>query len=230
MERESMTGRARQTTRTSRRAALLALAGLLGALAFAAPRVPAFDPDGEAGALGAEDTETLPVDVVVRVVNGTTRETGRAETVLLQEMGATPQVVATARDVTGEAVFRRLYLDETRAYIVQAVSGGIPYFARTTGHDLAGGPATVYVFETTTERTGLAVAELTLGIRRAERELELEYLVVIANEASPQRTVLPDPTSFEILLPEDAVGAQCEVLAGGVPQPVAPVAGTDPSR
>jgi len=176
------------------------------------------------------EPELLPVDVVVRVVNGTTRADGRAETVTLFETGPNRQAVASARDVTGQVVLRQLYLDETRSYLVQAESGGTPYFAQATGHDLAAGPLTVYVFETTTDRAGVAVSELTLRVRRAETDLQLEYLITITNSANPQRTVLPDPTSFELLLPDGAVGAAFEVLSGGAPQKLAAAAGQAPGR
>ncbi len=206
------------------------LAGLLLAVVLPAGPAAGYAPDGAGADLAGDDSETLPVDVVVRVVNGTTRGTGKAEAVTLQEIGPVSQVVGTARDVAGEAVLKGLFLDETRTYLVQVTSGGIPYFARKTGQDLAAGPVTVYVFEATTDRGGLTVEELTLNLRRTESDLRLEYLVTVQNRAEPQRTVLPDPTSFELLLPEGAVGAACEVLAGAEPQRVAPVAGVKPTR
>lgn len=176
------------------------------------------------------EPELLPVDVVVRVVNGTTRADGRAESVTLLETGPNRQPLASARDVTGQVVLRRLFLDETGTYLVQAESGGTPYFAQATGHDLAAGPLTIYVFETTTDRAGVTVSELNLHVRRAESDLQLEYLITITNGASPQRTVLPDPTSFELLLPDGAVGAAFEVLSGAAPQKTAAVAGQAPGR
>ncbi len=208
-------------------AAMLALAGWLG---LGPAPAPAYEPDGESGALGAENTEVLPVDVVVRVINGTTHKPDRAQTVTLQEIGAMTPVVASARDVAGEVVFQRLFLDETRSYLVQVVNADVPYFARTTGHDLAAGPVTVYVFETTTEKTGLAINELTVNVKRAEKQLQLEYLIAILNEASPQRTVLPDPTSLELMLPEGAIGAACEVITGALPSSTAPIVGAKPER
>lgn len=176
------------------------------------------------------EPELLPVDVVVRVINGTTRAEGRAESVTLLETGPNRQPLASARDVTGQVVLRRLFLDETGTYLVQAESDGTPYFAQATGHDLAAGPLTIYVFETTTDRAGVTVSELNLHVRRAESDLQLEYLITITNDASPQRTVLPDPTSFELLLPDGAVGAAFEVLSGAAPQKTAAVAGQAPGR
>ena len=213
--------------------ALLAtgLATLLLALPGGLRAAPRSGDDGSgADTYAGGETELLPVDVVVRVVNGTTREDGRAESVTLIETGPARQVIATARDVAGKTVFSRLFLDETRSYVVQAVSGGTPYFTATTGHDVAAGPVTVYVFETTTDRAGVRVSELTLNVKREEAELRLEYVIAILNETQPQRTVLPDPTSFELQLPEGAVGAAFEVLTGGVPQKVAAVAGQGAGR
>ncbi|MHB8080182.1 MAG: hypothetical protein ACYDIE_13120 [Candidatus Krumholzibacteriia bacterium] len=183
-----------------------------------------------AGDLAEGEAELLPVDVVVRVINGTTRADGRAESVTLSETGQDKPVLAGARDVTGEVVLPHLFLDETRTYLVEAESGGTPYFAQATGHDLAAGPLTVYVFETTTDRAGLAVSELNLRLRRTETDLRLEYLITITNSAVPQRTVLPDPTSFELQLPDGAVGAAFEVLSGAAPQKTAAVAGQVPGR
>lgn len=210
--------------------ALAAAAGLAAASARAQPaNRPGTDLDDEAAA-GALNSEMLSVDVRVRVVNGTTRQPGQAESVVLQESGPAPHAIAAARDVAGEVVLRDLILDETRTYLVLVSAGGISYAARATGRDLAAGPVTVYTFTTTTDRSALAVSELNLVIKRAESKLELEYLITIVNETSPQQTVVPDPTSFELLLPEDAAGASLEVLSGPAPQTLAPVAGVKPAR
>jgi hypothetical protein len=217
-----------------RRALIMLACGL--ALALAVTPLPGGDAARATGGGATDrdyaegDPELLPVDVTVRVVNGTTRADGRAESVTLLEMGPNRQPLASARDVTGQVVLRRLFLDETRAYLVQAESGGTPYFAQATGHDLAAGPLTIYVFETTTDRAGVSVSELNLHVRRAETDLQLEYLITITNSASPQRTVLPDPTSFELLLPDGAVGTAFEVLSGAAPQKTAAVAGQAPGR
>ena len=176
------------------------------------------------------EPELLPVDVTVRVVNGTSLADGRAESLTLFETGPNRQPLASERDVTGQVVLRRLFLDETRTYLVQAESDGTPYFAQATGHDLAAGPLTIYVFETTTDRAGVSVSELNLHVRRAETDLQLEYLITITNSASPQRTVLPDPTSFELLLPDGAVEAAFEVLSGAAPQKTSAMAGQTPGR
>lgn len=210
--------------------ALAAAAGLAADPAHAQPaNRPGADLDDEAAA-GALNSEMLSVDVRVRVVNGTTRQPGQAESVVLQEFGPAAHTIAEARDVAGEVVLRDLILDETRTYLVLVSAGGISYAARTTGRDLAAGPVTVYTFTTTTDRSALAVSELNLVIKRAESKLELEYLITIVNETRPQQTVVPDPTSFELLLPEDAVGASLEVLSGAAPQKLAPVAGVKPER
>jgi hypothetical protein len=217
-----------------RRALIRLACGL--ALALAVTLLPGGDAARAAGGGAADrdyaegDPELLPVDVTVRVVNGTTRADGRAESVALFETGPNRQPLASARDVTGQVVLRRLFLDETRAYLVQAESGGTPYFAQATGHDLAAGPLTIYVFETTTDRADVSVSELNLQVRRAETDLQLEYLITITNSANPQRTVLPDPTSFELRLPDGAVGAAFEVLSGAAPQKTAAVAGQTPGR
>jgi len=206
-------------------AALLAL-GLLAA----APAVTLAT--GQAGARRSfpSDTETLPIDVTVRVVDGTTRQPGHADAVTLQEVGQRAQPIASASDVTGETVLRGLFLDETRSYLVQATIGGIPYFARATGQELAGGPITVYVFATTTDRSAVVVSELNLVVKRVEKRLDLEYMIAIANETSPQQTILPDPVSFELLLPQDASGETFEVLGGTGPTKITPVAGAKDDR
>ncbi len=222
--------RLRLSARTGLRAAAALGVSAAAALVLCAPAAAraASQPDSERAF--SADAESLPIDVTVRVVDGTTRQPGHAESVTLQESGQRGQVVATESDVTGEAVFRGLFLDETRTYLIQATASGIPYFAKATGHDLAGGPATVYVFATTTDRSAVAVADLSLTVKRLETRLDLEYAIAIVNETSPQQTVLPDPVTLELMLPQDAVSVTFEALSGAGPAKVTPLPGSKPGR
>ncbi len=182
------------------------------------------------GGLGEPDRETLPVDVRVRIVDGTTGGPGEAESLVLLERGEPPQPVVTLRDVRGESLLRGLFLDETRGYLVQATAGNIPYYVQVTGRQLMEGPVTVHVFATTTARDGLKVAELTLVVRRAEQQLSLEYMIRLQNESSPLRTILPDPTSFELALPEQAREIALEMLSAPVPTLLATTGAGEPGR
>jgi hypothetical protein len=184
---------------------------LMGVLALLAPMLLP-------GAVSGQGSN-LPRDVTVKVVNGTTREPGRAATVSLLPLQSGVGALETAVDVVGEVTFEGLVLESTREYVAEAIAEGVPYYARATGQELENRPLTVYVFETTTALDSLEVAGMNLVLRRGEDELQLEYLFTITNAVVPQRTVLPSPATLTLPLPSALAQVQVEVL--NRPAPVA---------
>ncbi len=180
------------------------------------------------GAAGAQGS-SLPTDVTVKVINGTTREPGQAAIVSLLPLRSGASALETSVDVVGGVTFEGLMLEPTREYVAEAVAAGVPYFARATGLELENGPLTVYVFETTTALDSLEVAGMNLVLRRGEDDLQLEYLFTITNSVVPQRTVLPSPATLALPLPAALGQLQAEVLnrptPAAVPTAAAPQAG-----
>ena len=210
---------ARRTGRGARTAARL-MAGWTGTAILLLPLLLAFPTPGRG--------QDLPVDVTVKVVDGTTREPGRADTVSLLPLQVGRQALETAFDVEGEVILAGLELSPALEYVVEATAEGIPYYARATGRALAESPLTVYVFQTTAALDSVSVAGMNLILRRGEDELQLEYLFTIQNDVAPQRAVLPSPSSLALALPDGLGGLRAEILSRPSPAAVGTAAGPEP--
>jgi hypothetical protein len=160
-------------------------------------------------------------DVVIKIVNGTTREAGTAEKVEIYLLGATQQPVATALEVQAEATLTNLSILTHVQYILQVTANDVSYFKLVSGEELTTGPVTVYTFATSSDLAGLAITGLNLVIRLGEGDLELEFLITVTNSRSPQETVVPQPTTLEIALPTGAGFIEVESLRGPSPLAVA---------
>jgi hypothetical protein len=156
-------------------------------------------------------------DIVIKIVNGTTHESGFAEKVALFLFGAMQQPLAEELDVQGEVNFGRLLLLPGSQYLIEASVAGVSYHAQATGQQLDGEPVTVYVFSPTTDLTGLRATGMNLVIHRGETDLRLEYLFTVVNENRPQQTVVPQPTSLALALPPGGMIQKVESLRGPYP-------------
>jgi hypothetical protein len=156
--------------------------------------------------------ELIHLDVIIKVVNGTTGEPGHAQTVSLTPARGEGRALDTASDVTGTVTFRGLEISPFQQYLAEAVAEGVPYYAPASGRKLAD-TLTVYVFSTTTELAGVRVTGMNLVARRVGDLLELEYLWTLNNEARPQQTVMPEPATLELAWPQGSEPPQAEVIS-----------------
>ncbi len=161
------------------------------------------------------------VDVTVEIVNGTDRQPGRADLVAISELEATGRQLDSTRDVTGQVVFAQLQLDAAKQYLIHAQAGGVDYYARRSGADLAREQAIVYTFSHSSSLDGVTISGMNVVLRRRESTLAIEYILTIENQARPQVTVVPDPATLELAFPAGCGAFKAENLRGPEPTPVA---------
>jgi hypothetical protein len=152
-------------------------------------------------------------DVVVKIVNGTTGEPGRADVVTLRLRRSTLGPLDSGFVVREEVTFYGLDLVDYQEYIVEATLDDIPYYATAKGRELGTGPLTVHVFDTTGDLSGLEVVGMNLILRRGESELDVEYLISLANNTVPQQTIVGSPASLEMALPPAAHDKRLEIVS-----------------
>ncbi|MFH1845417.1 MAG: hypothetical protein ABIF77_19705 [bacterium] len=167
-------------------------------------------------------------NVTIELVNGTTREPGRADTVVLTALKSTSGPLESTFDAEGRVIFHDVELSPYREYLVEVTRKDVPYFAKASGRELEQGPLTVYIFDTTTEITGLRVAGMNCIVRRTEAELQLEYLWTVTNDSTPQQSVVPNPYSLALTLPTGVHSIQAEILSRPTATPLATVSGPEP--
>lgn len=185
-------------------------------------------PAGLPSTTWAQDASSEGGEVVINILNGTTQEPASAEKVIILPETATHRPVVEEFEVSGEVNLGALDLTANQSYIIEVISNGVSYFARTTGQQLQSQITPVYVFATTAELTGVKASGMNLVIRRAETELEIEYLLTVVNESQPQRTVVGDPASLELALPADVQLGEIEAMRGHTPQAITASSGSGP--
>jgi len=176
----------------------------------------------------AQDASNEGGEVVISILNGTTQEPASAEKLIILPETATHRPVAEDFEVSGEVNLGALVLEPSQSYIIEVISDGVSYFARASGRELQSQITPVYIFTTTSALTGVKASGMNLVIRRAETELEIEYLLTVVNESLPQQTVVGDPTSLELALPADVQLGEIEVMRGHTPQAITASSGSNP--
>jgi len=164
-------------------------------------------------------------NVTIELVNGTTRQPGRADRVVLTALKSTAGPLDSAFDAAGQVIFYDIELSPYREYLVEVTHDDVPYFTQASGRELAQGPHTAYVFDTSTDLGGLTVAGMNCIVRRTEGELQLEYLWTITNAGSPQQSVVPNPYSLALALPAGAHSVTAEILSRPTATPLSMVSG-----
>jgi len=170
----------------------------------------------------------LESDLTVRVVNGTSLQAARAERVLVREMGAIMTNVAQAEDVEGSVTFEDLRIFNFKPYVLTAWVEGVAYHAKYDGqHFLDNQPGVVYAFEQTDDLAGLTVQGMNAVVRLQENGFELEYIINLANESRPQRTIRAQALPVRVALPSGTRSLAVEVERGPDPVEAGLVATTD---
>jgi hypothetical protein len=163
-------------------------------------------------------TALASVDVRIEIINGTTRQKGRADEVLLREFRLGGAVLAEEAEVAGMVVLESLDLRDGTDYLLTARVDGVDYHLRRKGSELAAGPVTLHVFDTTSDLAGVRTSGMNVVVRRGERDLGLEYLLTVENAGRPPRAVVPDPATLELALPAEFSLRSAQLMSG--PEPV----------
>ena len=172
------------------------------------------------GAALAQDAilERLEADATVRVELGTTGRTVTAERVIIREVGALMTTVAEAVNVDGEVTFEDLKIFNFKPYIVSAWVDGVAYHVKPKGQTFLNGTTVVInAFEQTTDLAGLTVTGMNVVIRAREDEFEFEYIVTVANQSRPQRTISANALPIQLALPTGLRAIEVEVDNGPDP-------------
>jgi hypothetical protein len=158
-------------------------------------------------------------DLTIEIVNGTTRQPGQAESILVFSLPPGRPPVAEAANVNGQATLSGVELFRNTPYVVRVTAAGISYFAKKQGWELLQEPRLrIYTFDVTEDLTGVDISGLNVIMRRGEANLQIEYLISIVNNAQPQKSVAPRPTTLEIALPPNSYGVELEFLSGPAPE------------
>ena len=162
-----------------------------------------------------------PANVVIEILNGTNKQPGQAERVVIEALGGVQQVVDMLEDVSGTGTFYDLQLQAGRDYLLTTTSQGVDYYSKLSGRQLTGETARLYVFDTSDELGGLRITGMNLIIRRSGSRLALEYLLTVVNEARPQVSIVGRPAAVGLALPPDAFSVVAEELRGARPREIA---------
>lgn len=163
--------------------------------------------------------DRIPIDVTVRILDAESRETVRAERVLVREPGPITTTVADRTEVDGEITFPDLMLFNYKPYTISAWVDGVAYHAQLTGQAFLDGEiATVYAFAQTARLDGLVVEGMNVIVREREGGFGLEYVLRLENRSRPQRTVQAAALPVRLALPTRLQRAEVEISRGPDPQ------------
>jgi hypothetical protein len=160
------------------------------------------------------------VDVSVNLVDGADGGPGRAERLTIEYMTARPNLVLDVEPTGSSFVLRQVPLKDIGNYVVTVWSEGVPYYFRRKGRDLAGEEQTFHVFPVTTDRSAVAISGLNVMARREQSLLQVEIMLQVRNDASPQAAVGSAGGSFGLALPAELTNIAAEVHRGIDPAPV----------
>lgn len=159
-------------------------------------------------------------DLRFEVVNATSGQPGAVQRLTLDYMATRPNRVLDVQPDGSAFTLAAVPVSDIGTYLITAWSGGVPYWWQMRGNELAAGPVTLHVFDVVAGKEGVSIAGMTVVARRRETVLELEYMLRVTNEASPQVTVMGRPATFEMALPAGAADIVAEYQRGPEPTPI----------
>ncbi|MEN8005924.1 MAG: hypothetical protein ABFS42_02875 [Candidatus Krumholzibacteriota bacterium] len=171
----------------------------------------------------AQTSEGQPQDLQFEVINATTGEPGTVDRMTVEYVTARRNSVADFEPEGSAFMALGVPVITNGKYIVTVWTGGVPYWWSKRGRELVEGPVVLHVFDTVSSLEGVSFAGLNLVVRRQESILRLEYMLQVANEASPQVSVFGSPATFELALPQGASEITASYTRGPDPTPI-PVA------
>lgn len=159
-----------------------------------------------------------PVDLQFKVLNGTTGEAGTLDRLQIQYRTTTLVPVLDTTPQGSAFTLHNVPIKDRGQYIITAWSQGVPYFGQHRGSTLMEKETSLHIFDTTASLDGISISGLTILVKKEGALLQLEYMLKIHNAATPQITILGNPT-FEFKLPTGYSQLKAEYKRG--PDPIA---------
>lgn len=167
-----------------------------------------------------QTAEGDPVDVAFEVVNATTGEPGTVSRLTIDYVTVQPNTVADFAPSGSAFTAPAIPVIDSSAYIITVWKDGVPYWWSKRGRDLKAGPVVLHVFDTAPGPEGLAISGLDVILKHAGSLLEIQYLVRIRNDLSPQATVFGGGPALALALPSGARDVEATYMRGPDPMPV----------
>lgn len=168
----------------------------------------------------AQSAEGDPTDITFEIVNATTGEPGKVSRLTIEYMNVRPNKIADQQPSGPSFTAQSIPLINGGTYIVTVWADGVPYWWSKKGRDLKNSPVTLHVFDTTSNSDGLALSGLDVVIKGDGSVLNVEYMIQITNEISPQVTVNGSGSVFALALPMGATEIEAVYMRGPAPMPV----------
>jgi len=168
----------------------------------------------------AQAAQGATADLEFAVHDATTGRAGTVDRLTIEYLSARPDLVLDIQPQDTTFTVSEVPIKGEGKYVVTAWKDGVPYYFSRRGSELTAGPVTLNVFDTTTDRSAVRITGMNVFARIEESLLQLEVLLQVSNDASPQATVVGSPGSFGLALPAGLTDVSAEYHRGLEPTPV----------
>jgi len=176
----------------------------------------------------AQSVQGDPTDLRFEVRNATNDSPGTIDRLTIEYLRGQRNGILDFAPTGSSFIAPGVPVKEIGRYIVTAWAHDVPYWWSLRGRTLLAGPTTLYVFDTTNQRDDVTIKGLNLVLRHQGSLLQLEYMLQVENQNTPQRTVLGTTATFEIYFPAGCEQITATYLRGPDPTPFpATTNGTD---
>jgi hypothetical protein len=155
-----------------------------------------------------------------QIVNGTTGEPGRAETLTLYDLSSGMEAVALAEDVSGTFLLEDLEVEAQTPYLLQATYDGVNYSQTINFGRGYEAEATLTVYDVTSEWEDIEIETARFLVRREHDRLRIDKLYVVDNKTAPNKTLYDPVGSLRFSVPAGVeLGSVSASSSGGMPIP-----------
>ncbi len=168
----------------------------------------------------AQSVQGDPADLNFEVINATTGEPGTVERMRIDYVRTRLNGILDFEPAGSQFIAPGVPIRDVGKYIVTVWHQGVPYWWSLRGRQLIGQTTTLHVFDTTGDLTGVSIKGLNLVIRRQETLVKLEYMLQVANTATPQKTVSDPAATFELDFPAGTSNLEATYRRGPDPTPI----------
>lgn len=161
-----------------------------------------------------------PTDLSFTVRDATTGQPAAPERVTLDYVAGRMNNIMDTRPADAAFTVQAIPVKDIGQYIVTVWYQGVPYWWQKRGSDLMSGTVALDVFSVSDNRDAVKITGLNVIVRHRETMADLEWMVEIGNQASPQATVSLAGGTFALELPSGVIDLDATYLRGPGPTPV----------
>ena len=169
---------------------------------------------------GAQAVVGEPTDLSFTVRDATSGQPATPERVTLDYVAGRMNNILDTRPAEAAFTVQAIPVKDIGQYIVTVWYQGVPYWWQKRGSDLMAGPVALDVFSVSDQRDAVKITGLNVIVRHRETMADLEWMVEIGNQTSPQATVSLAGGTFALELPSGVIDLDATYLRGPAPTPV----------